>query len=144
LYKEIWIVVIYLNSFFESFDGFEVTIIPKGRTGLPFDIWADSVGKDRGKDVALQRVKVVKGDVAIELSFYADPVIEAGEQNIEAFGIDDVNTAIEYIKKHKVLFIAHWNHEIDDCELGTALKIHKKNYALTDVSVLRVAVSWLK
>ena len=124
-------------------DTFEMSKIKKDKSGLPFDIWVDSVGKDRNIGYNSQCIFIIKDNKEIGISFYGEPKIESGAENLKSFGEIDVNIIKDYIKTHKALFFAHWNQDIDDCEISIAMILIKKNPKLIDDKAIEQAKNFV-
>lgn len=87
---------------------FEMANVSKEDTGLPYDIWIDSNGKDRKIGHNSPRIKVdVEGD-RIPVSISNDPKILVSKE-IPKFSIIK-----RYIIKYLDVFLKHWNKEITD------------------------------
>lgn len=87
---------------------FEMANVSKQDTGLPYDIWIDSNGKDRNVGHNSPRLKVdVDGD-RIPVSISKDPKILVDKK------IPKFNQVRDYIIKYLDVFIKHWNKEITD------------------------------
>jgi len=118
---------------------FEMANIVKDITGLPFNIWIDSEGKDRNIGHSSMRIKIRYGGKEISISFYGEPKIESGEQYLSEFGKQKVNEVIKYVKKHIVLFTSHWNHDIDDIRFGFAVNLLRHNLEMSDEEAMKLA-----
>ena len=97
-----------MKIYFEDYL-YEMANVSKQDTKLPYDIWIDSVGKDRSSEHNLPRIKVdVDGD-RIPVSISDEPEILVSNKTIPEF-----SEIKKYIKKYKDVFLKHWNKEITD------------------------------
>lgn len=97
-----------MKLYFEDYL-YEMATVSKTDTKLPYDLWIDSVGRDRQTEHNLPRIKVdVDGD-RIPVSISDDPEILIANKSIPKF-----SEIKKYIKKYKDVFIRHWNKEISD------------------------------
>lgn len=89
---------------------YEMANVSKLDTKLPYDIWIDSVGKDRKNKHHSPRLKVdVNGD-RIPVSIEDTPRILCSKK-IPQFG-----KVSSWIRKYKDVLLQHWNKEITDKE----------------------------
>ena len=96
---------------------YEMANVSKQDTGLPYDIWIDSLGKDRKIEHNPPRIKVdVEGDL-VPVSLEEEPRILV-DKKIRKFSL-----IRKYIKKYLNIFFFFFNKEISDRE---ALKLLNK------------------
>lgn len=90
---------------------FEMSNIRKDRTGLPYDLWVDSLGSSRNIEHNLPRVKFnIDGDL-VPFSIEDSPKILIDEE------VRHHRDLIKFIKDNKDILLKHWNHEIDDGQI---------------------------
>ena len=104
-----------LNPDNEDF-GFTKVCISKRRTKLNYDIWCDSLGRER--DINIQPFIMICNMVAdkeewLTISIDKLPTIMNG--NIECF--KDLDVVLSYVKMHTHTLLMHWFGELDDLEL---------------------------
>lgn len=102
------------NKYFEQLNNLnedylcEMANVSKEDTGLPYDLWIDSEGKDRKTQHSMPRLKVdVNGD-RIPVSIEQNPKILADKE------IPKFARVKKYIQKYYNVFIKHWNKELTD------------------------------
>ena len=93
----------------------EMAKIPKSDTHLPYDIWLDSVGKDRKNKHTLARIKIfVNGeDISITID-KTNPSIPSSISSDKK--IRKLASIKAWIIKHYDTLMKHWNKEISDRE----------------------------
>ena len=84
--------------------------VSKKDTGLPYDIWIDSVGSSRRVAHHLPRIKVKVDGKMIPISISDNPKILAGRDFPQSSIIKN------YILKYREVLERHWNHELTDRE----------------------------
>jgi hypothetical protein len=115
------------------FPVYEVTKYSKEKSGLPYDIWFDFIGKDRRKNSDIPRIKVLlPSGVAFPVSIEDDPkIIEPWYSKIDKLEEDNqideerMNKIYRFIKKYKDVLIRYWNKETDERNLMIYIDIHK-------------------
>ena len=86
----------------------EMANVSKEDTGLPYDLWIDSEGKNRKIKHSTPRLKVdVNGD-RIPVSIEQNPRILADKE------IPKFSKVKKYIQKYYKVLIKHWNKELTD------------------------------
>ena len=100
---------------------FEMAKVSKKDTKLPYNLWIDSMGKERNVPHNTPRLKVdVDGDL-IPVSIQETPEILVNKTFPHSAEI------LKYVKKYLQVFLKHWNNEITDKEalnmLGEKLKL---------------------
>lgn len=103
---------------------FEMANIKAKRTGLPYDLWIDSMGIDRGNEHCYHpRIKIrLEGSTFIPIDISDDPKIP--DSVLKVAGKDFINnlpTIKKYIKAYKDVLLAHYYKKIDDTQAGNLL-----------------------
>ena len=89
---------------------FEMAKVSKKDTKLPYNLWIDSMGKERNVPHNTPRLKVdVDGDL-IPVSIQETPEILVNKTFPHSAEI------LKYVKKYLQVFLKHWNNEITDKE----------------------------
>lgn len=106
---------------------FEMASLPKSRTGLPYDLWIDSVGVDRNNEHSnTPRLKVKVDNNLIPIEISDDPKIPDSltRQGIKEFA--NFNKIKDYIKAYKNILIYHYYKKIGDFDALALLKTYKQ------------------
>lgn len=106
---------------------FEMASLPKSRTGLPYDLWIDSVGVDRNNEHSnTPRLKVKVDNNLIPVEISDDPKIPDSltRQGIKEFA--NFNKVKDYIKAYKNILIYHYYKKIGDFDALALLKTYKQ------------------
>lgn len=93
----------------------EMANVNKQDTGLPYDIWIDSMGLNRNNTHNEPRIKVEVDHNLIPMTISkTNPDIPESvkKQGITTF--KGINKIKDYIKKYYDVFIKHWNKELTD------------------------------
>ena len=94
----------------------EMAHFPKNKTGLPYDVWLDPAGKDRGNEHSnTPRLKILlpdKGWVPVLIS--DDPKIPDSVQKVNSYNIPNFNAIKRWIVAYKKILIAHYLRQIGD------------------------------
>lgn len=96
---------------------YEMAKVNKQDTKLPYDLWIDSIGKDRKNTHYLPRIKVEVNNKQIPVlidEHNPDIPDSVKKKGIETF--KDIQKIKEYIKVYYDVFMKHWNREISDRE----------------------------
>lgn len=96
---------------------YEMAKVNKQDTKLPYDLWIDSIGKDRKNTHYLPRIKVEVDNKQIPVlidEHNPDIPDSVKKKGIETF--KDIQKIKEYIKVYYDVFMKHWNREISDRE----------------------------
>ena len=112
-----------LNPDNEDF-GFTKVCISKRRTKLNYDIWCDSLGRERDKNI--QPFIMICNTVADKeewLTISIDKSPQIMNANIQCF--KDLDVVLSYVKMHTHTLLMHWFGELDDLELYLNLFSHK-------------------
>lgn len=96
----------------------------KSDTGLPYDIWLDSKGKERNVPHNYPRIKVDVNGNLIPVIISDNPIIPKSV-GIETFR--KFNEIKEFIIKNKEILLKHWNKELSDRETLNLLAVNKKD-----------------
>lgn len=103
---------------------FEMANIEKEDTGLPYNIWIDSLGKDRKGKHNDPRIKIqIKEDNLLPIDVTDDPQVPEGV--LKVLGDEFIKKFAKvknYIKAYKEVFLAHYNKEISDAQATSLLK----------------------
>ena len=92
-------------------------------TGLPYDIWLDSKGKERNIPHNYPRIKVDVDGNLIPVIISDNPIIpeSVGIKNFKKF-----NEIKKFIIKNKDILLKHWNKELSDREILNLLTVNNK------------------
>ncbi len=94
----------------EQNNTFEMANVAKTDTNLPYNIWIDSVGKDRNIPHNIPRIKInVDGDM-IPVSIDTNPKILINKN------INNFSEIKNWIIKYYDILMQHWNKELTDKE----------------------------
>lgn len=104
---------------------YEMANVNKEDTGLPYNLWIDSAGKDRNTSHNSPRLKVEVDGELIPVSISDNPTILVNNVKITKF-----NIIKRYIKKYKNVLLKHWNRVYTDRQ--TLLKLNKLSDSLDD------------
>ena len=113
---------------------FEMACIRKKETGLPYDIWLDPMGKDRGNEHTYSpRLKIDVDGKQIPVLINDDPDIPDSVKKINSKNIPNFSKVKKWIVAYKKILIAHFLRQISD---ASAIKLlsttGKAEQALTD------------
>lgn len=115
-------------NFIDEEDGsdgiFEMATLSKVKSGLPYDVWIDSTGKDRKVSHSLPRIKVDIGD-GKRVPVSIDKVNPKNLSRNPKTEIPKFSVISKWVIKHYDTLLKHWNHEIDDED---ALHMLRKDY----------------
>ena len=92
----------------EKYAFFEMANLRKQESGLPYDIWLDSIGCARNTHHKVMRIKVGVGDELI-------PVIIASQRDIRPlrpFRME--NEIVSWVVHNYDTLFKHWNGELSD------------------------------
>lgn len=95
----------------------------KEDTGLPYDIWLDSRGKERNISHNLPRIKVDVDGNLIPVIISDDPRIP---DNIKIKTFRKFNEVRKFIIQNKDVLLKHWNKELTDREVLNLLNVSNK------------------
>ncbi len=96
--------------------GFTKVCISRKITDLDYDLWCDSLGKERKRDLepfVMIRKIIEDSEVWLSIKISDNPYVICGEI-ADIKGLDGV---FKYIKVHKNELLMHWFGEIDDLDL---------------------------
>lgn len=106
----------YQNIKLKNIDGFWVARLTSKDSGLPYDIFLDSLGKNNIIPDC-PRVGVIVGDNVIPVRISDDPVILSGDDFLDA------NIVLNWVARYKTELLRHWNKEITDLEILEAVSL---------------------
>lgn len=93
---------------------YEMANVSKEDTGLPYDLWIDSIGSDRNSKHSAPRLKVRIDGKFIPVLLSDNPDIP---DSVKKAGIKDfphLSEIKKYIKAYLDIFLAHYNKELTD------------------------------
>lgn len=93
---------------------FEMANVSKQDTGLPYDLWIDSMGKDRKVQHSEPRIKVQVDSQFIPVILSENPQIPESAKKNGAVEPKNFKIIQKYIKAYLRVFLAHYNHLITD------------------------------
>lgn len=118
---------------------YEMVNLKPEKTGQPFELLVDELGKNRSKYQNLPKFKLkannVELDVIITPDFRAE-IINSDKQKIQKFKY--YKEAIEFIEKYHKSLIMHWNGEIDFYDLLSIIMLTNKTNCTIDNSIKQV------
>jgi putative endonuclease len=91
---------------------YEMATISKEETGLPYDIWIDSMGIDRKGKHNQPRLKIKVNNNLIPISIEDNPRVLVGN----AKKIKELDKIFKFIKENLEILQKHWQKELDDRE----------------------------
>lgn len=99
-------------------------------TGLPYDIWIDSAGKNRsGLQHNNRRIKVTYNGNALEMDMDEPFTVRAGNSK----NFKKLKSVITFLHDYHKALDLHWNLQITDAELGIIFKlVNKRKYSVED------------
>ena len=104
----------------------EMCNVSKQHTGLPYDLWIDTLGSRRGNEHSNSpRIKVRVDDTWIPLSVSDNPDIP---QSVRSTGVKDypgLSIVKKYVKAYKKILLAHYYSQISDREALNLLRTIK-------------------
>ena len=121
--------VITLQEAVENDLLFEMVNIKARRTGLPYDLWIDSDGKQRTNKHNAPRVKVNVDGNLIPIVIGETTDVPSNLKGISDFKHKTI--VLKYIQAYKNILLAHFNNQIDDKDavnlLGPLTKSNEAN-----------------
>lgn len=116
---------------------YEMVNVKSFDTGLPYDLWIDSMGADRKTSHSNPRLKVNVDGQFIPMEISDNPDIP---DSVKKKGITDFKnkTLIQkYIKAYKEVLLAHYNKQISDKQalslLGTFKNVNNAKLSLANM-----------
>ena len=107
---------------------YEMANLTRKDSGQPFDIWVDSMGKQRNTKHNEPRLKATNNGVTIIAGFkngdYSN--FQTSKDKIRQFGKN--KELKEYVIKIKPLLELHWNNKITDSEFLLTANFVKQGY----------------
>ena len=95
--------------------GFEMAVLTKQDSNLPYDIWLDSLGKERNVFHNKPKVKIGVNHKRIPVSISNSPEILVAISRYPK--IKHLNTMLQFISEHSDILLKHWNKEYDDRQI---------------------------
>ena len=94
----------------------EMAHLRKNKTGLPYDIWLDPMGKDRGNEhSATPRLKILLPDGKwIPVVISDNPEIPESVQKVNNYDIPHFNVVKKWIIAYKKILMAHYFRQVGD------------------------------
>lgn len=107
----------YRNKKKKKIDGYTVACASKQETGLPYDVYVDSLGADKRwrRWPGIPRIGVIVNDIVVPASISDTPVILSGRE------FTDSKIVLEWIAHFHEPLLKHWNKELDDLEILTTI-----------------------
>ena len=130
---------------------FEMANIESRVTGLPYDLWIDSMGKNRLNNHNEPRVKILVDGNFIPVTISDTPNIPESVKKTGLGNIPKFAHVQKYIRAYKEVLLAHYNRMINDTQALELLKTI--NYAkdaelkLSDMLLeddLRIEFEWFE
>lgn len=101
----------------------EMANVSKEDTGLPYDLWVDSSGKDRATPRNEPRLKVVVDNQYIPITISDNPEIPEGVQKtLGITSFKDFTKVKKYIIAYKKILMAHYLRQLTDKQLLNLLR----------------------
>lgn len=100
---------------------FEMANAVKEDTGLPYNIWLDSVGKNRKNKHSEPRIKVEVDNDFIPVIICDNPYIPIEGKTFKKFSIIK-----KFIIDNKDILLQHWNKQLTDKEILNLLDKNNK------------------
>ena len=95
---------------------FEMAALSRKRTNLPYELWLDSVGKDRNVLHNTPRLKVkVSDNTLIPVSIEKAPKVLVDISKYPK--IKHLSAVVNFIANNYDLLLDHWNKKYDDGEI---------------------------
>lgn len=93
----------------------EMATVSKSKIGLPYDLWLDPAGIDRGNEHATNpRIKIKVDDSLIPIEISDDPKIpDSVKKNLDK-DVPNLAAVKNYVKAYKKVLLAHYYKKIDD------------------------------
>ncbi len=104
----------YRNIQLKHIDGFVVARVDKRESGLPYDIFLESIGASK-KHAGDPRAGVIVDRLVIPVLISEDPVILSGRT------FPGEQRVLEWIRKHQEPLLMHWNKQLTDTEVMMAV-----------------------
>ncbi len=107
----------YRNRKKRKIDGYTVACASKQETGLPYDVYVDSLGADKRWRhwPGIPRIGVIVNDIVVPVSISDTPEILSGKE------FADSKIVLEWIAHFHEALLMHWNKELDDLEILTII-----------------------
>lgn len=94
--------------------GFYMLKIVKKHTGLDYDLWCDSLGKLRDKNISPY---IMIQSSIVDMQWLVIDIAKGMVKEGNCVYFPNYRNVVLYIKKNKEVFMKHWNGEIDDLDL---------------------------
>ena len=95
--------------------GFEMARLTREDSNLPYEIWLDSLGKERNVSHNKPKVKIGVNHKLIPVSISNSPEILVDISRYPK--IKHLNTMLQFISEHSDILLKHWNKEYDDRQI---------------------------
>lgn len=123
----------YISTLSEQYM-FEMANIPKKYTGLPYDIWIDSMGSDRANKHSVPRIKLKVDNTLIPVTISDKPEVPSSVLKNGNVKIKEFSKIRDFIVRYKVVLLMHFYRELDDVQTITLLHRIKDTTKLNQLS----------
>lgn len=111
---------------------YEMAKVTRQKSGQPFDIWIDSLGKERNAKHNNPRIKAINNGVTVIAGFkngeYTN--FQTPKDELQKFG--EAAALKKYIIKMQPVIELHWEGKIDDGDFINIAKFVAQGYAVLD------------
>lgn len=118
---------------------YEMANLKPAKTGQPFELWVDELGKNRKTSHNLPRFKAKANGIELDIIIMPEhkaKIINADQQKVQKFRYS--KEAIKFIEKFQQPLIMHWNGEIDSYDLLSIIMFANKTNCTVDSAVKHV------
>lgn len=100
------------------FEEEEMANVSSDITGLPYDLWVDSLGQDRNTEHNEPRIKVeIEPHKYVPIIVSDNPQLPSSVQKTGLTNFRGLQLVKKYVKNYKDIFLAHYNRKINDSQL---------------------------